>query len=203
MERTFSARPRRFFRLMMSLTSPDISSPPKKSSSGTATATKIAIAICEDLGAHDPAFGRQLYGTRSGRRITATASPSSSSRSRRAPTFGASASIARSFTPKSRANSDARSFTSIRSARPTRSFLTERPSRVDATGSSSGRLPVFKTAFGVVECRRKRKRQLEEPAASEREDEAPVGDRDSASRAWSPGFASISSARGLRPRSWA
>ena len=163
-------------------TNPATSSPRTKSRFWNCDGTKVALAICEDLWGHDPAFGRQLYGRDPVARNTARATPDLIH-------FGFFEPLRHGQAPAPRAaprgsGQEIQMSSCLREPRRaprTRSFSTARRSRLDASGKLVGRLPVFKTAFGAGGIR-PRKVSLKFPAASEREDEAPGGHRDFLSR---------------------
>lgn len=133
--------------------------------------TKIALAICEDLWGHDPAFGRQLYGRdpigeyKSGRPdliISISASPYVWAKLRHREELHAE--IARTLGCP---------LIYLNQTGATDEILFDGAAfAVDSAGKLVGRLPVFKTAFGILDVDGSRI-QWDAKATPEREDQAP------------------------------
>ena len=133
--------------------------------------TKIALAICEDLWGHDPAFGRQLYGRDPIQEyckgnpdliISVSSSPYVMSKLQHREALHAE--VAKKLKCP---------LIYVNQVGATDEILFDGAAfALDSTGKLAGRLPVFKTSFGVVEFDAG-KISFKSPAAQEREDDAP------------------------------
>ncbi|MBC7692476.1 MAG: NAD+ synthase [Methylotenera sp.] len=133
---------------------------------------RIAVAICEDLWAEDPVQGRKLYGRtpvecfeKEGIDLlfSISASPYEfGKRERREKLHGA---IAKKLNAP---------IVYVNQMGATDEVLFDGASFVlDAAGKVAGRLPVFRTALGLVEIEPGKSPRFEEPASADREDQAP------------------------------
>ncbi len=132
---------------------------------------RIAVAICEDLWAHDPAFGRRLYGRNPVDRYKELKAEMVLALSASPYAWGKQAH--REELHRDVARTLKTPLLYVNQVGATDEILFDGGSfALDAHGDCLGRLPVFKTSFGVIDFLEK-KEGWESPSPDNREDELP------------------------------